>query len=454
MDKKVSLRGLGSHDLITRFARLLAHERRTTAELLRAMELIDRRKLWAAAGYPSMFAFCVERYRMSEAIANKRIRAARAAGRFPLLLELIGSGEIHLTGVAQLAKHLTEENHREVLARARHRTMREIEEIVAELAPQPERASRLAALPRRSAPVVAAQMAPAGSVGDRRGLMPAGGVASTLEEAVDTRAAAASGSPGQSVANAGACGVPHERACETSSAIAFPMFVSAEPAAAAVGRAADPSPMSPGRYRLSVTLSQEGRDRLRELQEVLAHQVPDGDPAVIVEKALVALLEQSLKRKAAQTDRPRATSRPSSKPMSQRAGTTSRPSSKPSAQRSRAIPAEVRRTVWERDGGRCAFVSPSGRRCTAKHRIEFHHKVPWARGGAHTVANIELRCQAHNALHAERDYGEAFMRERRKKPRVEEGRVVYQADPGGRAASRSALLVFRRERVGWSVAPP
>ena len=82
MEHTNSAESLSHRDLIARFARLLAHERKATAELLRTMAAIDRRRLWAEEGYPSFFAFCVERYRMSEAMANKRIRAARAGGGF------------------------------------------------------------------------------------------------------------------------------------------------------------------------------------------------------------------------------------------------------------------------------------------------------------------------------------------------------------------------------------
>jgi hypothetical protein len=67
---------------------------------------------------------------------------------------------------------------------------------------------------------------------------------------------------------------------------------------------------------------------------------------------------------------------------------------------SRHIPASVRRAVWARDGGRCAFVAPDGRRCGETAFLEFHHVRPYARGGPATVENIELRCRAHNGYEA------------------------------------------------------
>ena len=58
---------------------------------------------------------------------------------------------------------------------------------------------------------------------------------------------------------------------------------------------------------------------------------------------------------------------------------------------SRAIPAAVRRAVWGRDEGRCAFVGTHGR-CRETAFLEYHHRQPFAAGGKATVENIELRC--------------------------------------------------------------
>jgi hypothetical protein len=79
---------------------------------------------------------------------------------------------------------------------------------------------------------------------------------------------------------------------------------------------------------------------------------------------------------------------------------------------SRHIANALRRQVYERDGGRCAFVSADGRRCCARARLEFHHIKPFARGGEATFENIALMCRAHNALLAERDYGREFVKQR------------------------------------------
>jgi 5-methylcytosine-specific restriction endonuclease McrA len=110
---------------------------------------------------------------------------------------------------------------------------------------------------------------------------------------------------------------------------------------------------------------------------------------VIVDKALTALLAE-LEAKLAITDGPREGRMPT--------------------RGSRHVPATVRRAVWKRDSGRCAFMGENGRRCTERGFIEFHHTVPYAVGGEATVDNTELRCRAHDLYEGELDFGPAVQR--------------------------------------------
>src|SRR6188508_3821420 len=87
---------------------------------------------------------------MSESTAGKRIGAARTARRFPVLFAMVARGELHLSGIHRLKAHLTRDNHEQVLAAAKHKTIRQIEELVARLAPQPDVPSTLRALPTRT----------------------------------------------------------------------------------------------------------------------------------------------------------------------------------------------------------------------------------------------------------------------------------------------------------------
>ena len=57
--------------------------------------------------------------------------------RFPLLLQAIAHGELHLTGLLMLGPHLTPENIVEVLGRAKFRTKKELARLIRELHPLP-----------------------------------------------------------------------------------------------------------------------------------------------------------------------------------------------------------------------------------------------------------------------------------------------------------------------------
>src|SRR5207249_12070834 len=67
--------------------------------------------------------------------------------RFPVILDLLASGEVTLTTVRLLGRHLSPENHEAVLARAKGRTRQQIDVLVAELAPRPDVPSSVRRLP-------------------------------------------------------------------------------------------------------------------------------------------------------------------------------------------------------------------------------------------------------------------------------------------------------------------
>lgn len=72
----------------------------------------------------------------------------------------------------------------------------------------------------------------------------------------------------------------------------------------------------------------------------------------------------------------------------------------------RRIPNWVRRRVWARDHGRCAFVGEGGRRCEERSWLEYDHVVPYAKGGrSDDPANVRLLCRAHNQREAQRHFG-------------------------------------------------
>src|SRR5688572_9873600 len=130
---------LSDGDLLARLPVLAAHERSATPELVAHLAALRLRpSLYAAQGYGSLFSYCRHALRLSEDAASNRIHAARACLKFPVILDLLGSGELSLSAVRMLRPHLTTENHVQVLARARNGRRVDIERLVAELAPRPD----------------------------------------------------------------------------------------------------------------------------------------------------------------------------------------------------------------------------------------------------------------------------------------------------------------------------
>jgi 5-methylcytosine-specific restriction endonuclease McrA len=128
--------------LLSRLEALVSQERGGTADLIEHLAEVDRREIVIDAGHPSLFEYCVKVLRYSEAAAFLRIRAARAAAKYPRILVDLRSGTIHLDAVMRLYPHLSEENSDTLLNQASGASKREVLALVATLevgAPAPER---------------------------------------------------------------------------------------------------------------------------------------------------------------------------------------------------------------------------------------------------------------------------------------------------------------------------
>ncbi len=144
-------------------------------------------------------------------------------------------------------------------------------------------------------------------------------------------------------------------------------------------------PLSPDRYKVQFTIAGDTLEKLRLARDMLRHAIPLGDDAALFDRALTTLLTDLARKKFAATDHP-------GPPRGTLPG-------------SRHVPAEVKRAVWLRDLGVCAFVGTNGRRCAERAFLEFHHLEPFATGGEATVENVQLRCRRHNSYEARLYFG-------------------------------------------------
>jgi hypothetical protein len=353
--------------LTAEVASLARFARQTTAQLIAHLAEFDARRLYLGAGFSSLFAYCTSVLRLSENEAYNRIEVARVARRYPHILDRLADGSLNVTAVRLLAPHLTDDTQRDLFASATGKSRREIEELLARVAPRPDVPFSVRKLPT---PVMAPAPVMAASV-----------------------------------------------------AVAAPM-ATPDPATAVPERRPIMAPLAPNRYEIRFTATAEMCEDLRLAKDMLRHAVPSGDTAAIFQRALKLLLAELARQKFAATPKPRP-------------GRGTKPGS-------RHIAAVIRRAVWLRDRGRCAFIGTGGHRCSALAFVEFHHLEPHAVGGVATVDNIQLRCRAHNGYEAELFYGKDRMDARRTRSRTSS---VVGERQGAYVTSMSALHASRSPQM-------
>ena len=360
-DLLASLARLSDAELVGRVKTLVARERDVTAEIVAHLAELDTREVHLREGYPSLYIYCRDALGLSEWEAYNRMEVARAARRFPLILELLAEGSVNLTTVKLLAPLLTPENHRDVLQAARGKRKAGIEAMVARLAPKPDAPCSVRRLPSQ----------PASHRPETRDDGGESAPVASLDAALSMDVVPALES------------IPPTTAVDA---------LSIRPVAAVTA-------LSPDRYKFQVTISGETLEKIRLAKDMLGHAIPSGDDAAILDRAYTALLADLAKKKFAHISKGSRASRikPGSGTPSGTIEKVAKTTSAPIGKASPRTPcAAVKRAVWLRDLGRCAFVAAGGHRCNERRFVEFHHLDPYALGGEATVEGIQLRCRRHN----------------------------------------------------------
>jgi hypothetical protein len=345
-------------DFAARLASLLRNEHAAMADFLVALADFDRRQLWRPLGHAGLFVFLHRRLGLSKGASHFRKVAAELIQRFPEVANHLRSGELCITSVVELAKVLTPENRAEVLPRFFHASKEEAKAVVAEICPAE-------VVPHRE---VVTLLPPTSSAATARlPTPPAPERAGTGVRPVELHVSAV-----RPVAPPSASPPPAPRT--------------------------QVEPLTAQARRLHVTVSRRFLEKLEVARESLSHSHPGADAQTILEAGLDLLIERAAKRKGI-VAKPRT--RPKGgKPAKARAKKEPNP---------RYIPAEVRREVWIRDGGRCQWPTTGGGTCGSSCRVQYDHVVPVARGGESTIGNVRLLCATHNDAAAREVFGDGWM---------------------------------------------
>ncbi len=340
-------------------------ERWVTARLLVRLAAVESRGLYAPCGYSSMWEYCLGDLEMSDDAAGRRLWAARKCREFPALFDALTDGRIHLTAIHTLATHLRPDNVDELIAAATGRSKSQLRDWLACRFPRP-------AVPTEIRPVAApaTSIQPVSAPALSAAAVPVIEIfqAPTTDDGIDSHALAR---------------VPVPSTHRNTPTPPVPLRDRAHV-----------DPLNAEQVKLQFTMSRRVLAKMQRAMDLLGLRVPRDDVAALFERLLDMALPTLEKQKFAATDRPRV------------------PRAQPPAN-ARTVPAHVKREVWNRDGGRCTFVSATGRRCEACRGLEFDHMKPVALGGEATTENVRLLCRKHNQLEAERRLGVDLMKSRR-----------------------------------------
>jgi HNH endonuclease len=364
--------------LAQRLVELTGEERQILVDFLLHLDEFERRRAFLHAGYESLWAYCLKVLHLREGPAWRRIGSMRVLRRFPRLEPALRDGRLCLSTVTLLGPLLTEESLDELVARAAYRTKAEVEHLAATLQPRVAPREGIRKLPQAQQPrELLASIATDGSPTPHPSPLPVprgegDGTQSTPPTTTPTPTPTPTfgepGPRGEGVMRHPRTGTPE----------------------------VELRPISADRWSLRVTLDAQAKTDLETLASLLNH-AKGRDLAAVLHEAIRCGIERHGRRKGAVS------------PARTRSAPELPASEAPPPGIRETIPAHVRREVWLRDGGRCAWTSADGHRCGSRWKLELDHVLPVARGGASTADNLRIVCKSHNLLHAEQTFGREHM---------------------------------------------
>ena len=363
---------------------LLATEAAVTAELLARLAVIQQRRLFAAAGHPSMYDYCVQELGLSEDAALRRLNASRLAASRPVFFDAIADRRLTLSSLLLLTSYVGAASAEELVSGLAHKSLAQSREWLARRFPLHVIETRVEFVSRN---------------GERQSVELGATVGSNDDSAL-----------GQVALTRPALMESNEVSDSTEPLPGSHVW-----------------PLSAEYVAYQFSAHRKTHELMMRAMALLGHDIAVNDVEAVIARGLEALVRELEKRKhGLHTDaRTSATDE-----------TTTR-----------HIPSAVRAQVFERDGGQCAFMTDDGKRCECREALQYDHVLPRSQGGRTSTDNLRLLCPAHNQYEADRKLGRAFMNAKRAAgpPLVNHARDAFPDREDVRAAL--VALGFRKEQI-------
>jgi 5-methylcytosine-specific restriction endonuclease McrA len=381
-------------DVISQLVALRRREHDCTVAILEALLVCHRTRRHVDHGYRNLFVFMVEHLDYSKAAASRRLRAVRCAAKFPVALMWLRERRVSLSALAKAAAVLDRcESADALLALVEGRTEDEVELVIARERPVVRPAERIE-------PVFVKPVA-GPSMFEETGTEPdAGDACVWSSEARSEEGRVRSNESERTIASAPVTPASPEPRAEERVTLKFSItseqYAAFERARAIVSRKTGRVPTLEECFAEFVGLYLE-----RKAPKVRAQAGSAPDQAESKAEQVEAPSAETSSEDISPTKVDILTSGSGRNQTSIEVANRSSQVEK----RSRHIPQATRDHVFHRDGERCTYVGPTGRRCTATTNLQIDHVTPFARGGTHEANNLRLLCAEHNRRWAELLFG-------------------------------------------------
>ena len=490
----MAIQGLDANSLERRLCDLLGDERNVQADFLLHFAEFARRKGYEKLGHKNLWNYCRKKLGLAEATTFRRIHAAVLLRKYPIVEAYLRDGRLCMTRLVKLEKILTPVNARQLFDRASGASKREIEELVAELAPRPIPKPLLRKLPARPLPSTKVANPIAEIARQKSGFTSE----KTPDAAQDTTGCSdvparfldfGTSRTGVSDAMSGAAKDGSVADSDRSGAASPPPQESFQEAPASERAGiSEVVPLSAQTWLLRIGVGKEFVDDLERGLELYSHVLSANDYATFIAIAVHEFVERLAKRKGAMPVRAKKGVVPGEPvAVADEAASAEAAASTPAGSGTAAVPAVVtlpedvvrvsgfcevaktstrritmatKRFVWERDGGCCVWPLAGGGVCGSRRRVQFDHILAEARGGSALPENIRLLCAEHNAQHAREDFGSGFIEAKTRtaradaeRRRAEQGLIATAQDVGGDSTVREAEVLYGL-RTATMTSPP